>query len=63
MKNLWNDGEAEKLVADYAKKGVGRDLALTRSIRRGFSGGDPAPCAAWRRQHFRQDEGHRHRRR
>ena len=28
MKNLWNDDAAEKLVADYAKKGVGRDLAL-----------------------------------
>ena len=28
MKNLWNDGDAEKLVADYAKKGVSRDLAL-----------------------------------
>ncbi|TJU99006.1 MAG: bifunctional aldolase/short-chain dehydrogenase, partial [Mesorhizobium sp.] len=28
MKNLWNDDTAEKLVADYAKKGVGRDLAL-----------------------------------
>jgi rhamnose utilization protein RhaD (predicted bifunctional aldolase and dehydrogenase)/NAD(P)-dependent dehydrogenase (short-subunit alcohol dehydrogenase family) len=28
MKNLWNDADAEKIVADYAKKGVSRDLAL-----------------------------------
>ena len=33
MKNLWNDGEAEKLVADYAKKGVARDLALMMPMR------------------------------
>ena len=28
MKNLWNDGEAETLVAAYAAQGVERDLAL-----------------------------------
>ena len=40
MKNLWNDGEAEKLVADYAKKGVSRDLALRVYTTR-LLGGDP----------------------
>ena len=40
MKNLWNDGEAEKLVADYAKKSVGRDLALRVYTTR-LLGGEP----------------------
>ena len=40
MKNLWNDAEAEKLVGDYAKKGVGRDLALRVYTTR-LLGGDP----------------------
>ena len=40
MKNLWNDGEAEKLVADYAKKGVSRDLALRVYTTR-LLGGEP----------------------
>ncbi len=40
MKNLWNDGDAEKLVADYAKKGVSRDLALRVYTTR-LLGGDP----------------------
>ena len=40
MKNLWNDAEAEKLVEDYARKGVGRDLALRVYTTR-LLGGDP----------------------
>ena len=40
MKNLWNDGDAEKLVADYAKKGVSRDLALRVYTTR-LLGGEP----------------------
>ena len=40
MKNLWNDGEAEKLVGDYAKNGVSRDLALRVYTTR-LLGGDP----------------------
>ncbi|RVA91744.1 bifunctional aldolase/short-chain dehydrogenase, partial [Mesorhizobium sp. M7A.F.Ca.CA.004.01.1.1] len=40
MNNLWNDETAEKLVADYAKKGVGRDLALRVYTTR-LLGGEP----------------------
>ncbi|TIW50066.1 MAG: bifunctional aldolase/short-chain dehydrogenase, partial [Mesorhizobium sp.] len=40
MKNLWNDGDAEKLVADYATKGVARDLALRVYTTR-LLGGEP----------------------
>ncbi|RWN02808.1 MAG: bifunctional aldolase/short-chain dehydrogenase [Mesorhizobium sp.] len=40
MKNLWNDGDAEKLVADYAMKGVARDLALRVYTTR-LLGGEP----------------------
>ncbi|MBX3574378.1 MAG: bifunctional aldolase/short-chain dehydrogenase [Mesorhizobium sp.] len=40
MKNLWNDQEAERLVADYAAKGVGRDLALRVYTTR-LLGGEP----------------------
>ena len=40
MKNLWNDVEAEKLVEDYAGKGVSRDLALRVYTTR-LLGGDP----------------------
>ena len=40
MKNLWNDGDAEKMVADYATKGVGRDLALRVYTTR-LLGGEP----------------------
>lgn len=40
MKNLWNDAEAEKLVEAYAKKGVGRELALRVYTTR-LLGGDP----------------------
>lgn len=40
MQNLWNDSEAEKLVADYAKKGVSRDLALRVYTTR-LLGGEP----------------------
>ncbi|WP_457935629.1 bifunctional aldolase/short-chain dehydrogenase [Mesorhizobium sp. 10J20-29] len=40
MKNLWNDAEAEKLVEDYAGKGVSRDLALRVYTTR-LLGGDP----------------------
>ena len=40
MKNLWNDGEAEKLVEHYAAKGIGRDLALRVYTTR-LLGGDP----------------------
>ncbi|MDS1138448.1 bifunctional aldolase/short-chain dehydrogenase [Nitratireductor indicus] len=40
MQNLWNDSEAEKLVADYAKKGVARDLALRVYTTR-LLGGEP----------------------
>lgn len=40
MKNLWNDATAEALVADYAKKGVDRDLALRVYTTR-LLGGDP----------------------
>ncbi len=40
MKNLWNDQEAERLVAEYAAKGVGRDLALRVYTTR-LLGGEP----------------------
>ncbi|MEQ1942087.1 bifunctional aldolase/short-chain dehydrogenase [Mesorhizobium sp. VNQ89] len=40
MKNLWNDAEAEKLVEQYAPKGVGRELALRVYTTR-LLGGDP----------------------
>ncbi|TIX22739.1 class II aldolase/adducin family protein, partial [Mesorhizobium sp.] len=40
MKNLWNDDAAEKLIADYAMKGVGRDLALRVYTTR-LLGGEP----------------------
>ncbi len=28
MKSLWRDAEAEAMVGNYARQGVGRDLAL-----------------------------------
>ncbi|UCI25527.1 bifunctional aldolase/short-chain dehydrogenase [Mesorhizobium sp. B2-8-5] len=40
MQNLWNDADAEKMVADYAKKGVARDLALCVYTTR-LLGGEP----------------------
>jgi rhamnose utilization protein RhaD (predicted bifunctional aldolase and dehydrogenase)/NAD(P)-dependent dehydrogenase (short-subunit alcohol dehydrogenase family) len=40
MKNLWNDADAEKMVADYAGKGVGGDLALRVYTTR-LLGGEP----------------------
>ncbi|MBX3578609.1 MAG: bifunctional aldolase/short-chain dehydrogenase [Rhizobiaceae bacterium] len=40
MKNLWDDGKAEAMVADYAAKGVARDLALRVYTTR-LLGGDP----------------------
>ncbi|WP_309083589.1 bifunctional aldolase/short-chain dehydrogenase [Chelativorans sp.] len=40
MQNLWNDSEAEKLVNDYAAKGVSRDLALRVYTTR-LLGGEP----------------------
>lgn len=40
MKNLWNDSEAEKMVAAYAAKGIDRDLALRVYTTR-LLGGDP----------------------
>jgi rhamnose utilization protein RhaD (predicted bifunctional aldolase and dehydrogenase)/NAD(P)-dependent dehydrogenase (short-subunit alcohol dehydrogenase family) len=40
MKNLWNDAEAEAIVAGYAAKGVARDLALRVYTTR-LLGGEP----------------------
>lgn len=40
MQNLWNDAEAEALVAAYAAKGIGRDLAL-RTYTTRLLGGEP----------------------
>ncbi|MCT8998586.1 bifunctional aldolase/short-chain dehydrogenase [Chelativorans intermedius] len=40
MQNLWNDSQAEKLVGDYAAKGVSRDLALRVYTTR-LLGGEP----------------------
>ncbi|MBN9549413.1 MAG: bifunctional aldolase/short-chain dehydrogenase [Alphaproteobacteria bacterium] len=40
MKNLWNDADAEKMVADYARKGIGGDLALRVYTTR-LLGGEP----------------------
>ncbi|WP_159587346.1 bifunctional aldolase/short-chain dehydrogenase [Chelativorans xinjiangense] len=40
MQNLWNSSHAEKLVEDYAAKGVGRDLALRVYTTR-LLGGEP----------------------
>src|SRR5690606_2330499 len=40
MKTLWNDDDAARLIADYGKKGVGRDLALRVYTTR-LLGGDP----------------------
>lgn len=40
MKNLWNDAAAEALVADYAKRGIDRELALRVYTTR-LLGGDP----------------------
>jgi len=40
MKSLWNDADAENMVADYAAKGVGRELALRVYTTR-LLGGEP----------------------
>ena len=40
MHNLWNDAAAEKMVADYAGKGIARDLALRVYTTR-LLGGEP----------------------
>ncbi len=40
MKSLWNDDAADRMVADYAAKGVGRDLALRVYTTR-LLGSDP----------------------
>lgn len=40
MQNLWNDAEAEAMVAAYAQKGVNRDLAL-RTYTTRLLGGEP----------------------
>ena len=40
MKNLWNDADAEAMVATYATKGVARELALRVYTTR-LLGGDP----------------------
>lgn len=40
MKNLWNDADAEAMVAAYAPKGVNRDLAL-RTYTTRLLGGEP----------------------
>src|SRR6478609_7225140 len=40
MQSLWNDADAEKMVANYAAKGVGRDLALRVYTTR-LLGGEP----------------------
>ncbi|MEW6640408.1 MAG: bifunctional aldolase/short-chain dehydrogenase [Pseudomonadota bacterium] len=40
MENLWRDSDAEAMVAQYAKKGVSRDLALRVYTTR-LLGGDP----------------------
>lgn len=40
MLNLWNDAEAEAMVASYAAKGVSRDLAL-RTYTTRLLGGEP----------------------
>lgn len=40
MKNLWNDTTAETLIADYAKRGIDRQLALRVYTTR-LLGGDP----------------------
>ncbi len=40
MKNLWNDADADAMVASYAAKGVERDLALRVYTTR-LLGGDP----------------------
>jgi len=40
MENLWRDSDAEAIVAQYAKKGVSRDLALRVYTTR-LLGGDP----------------------
>ena len=40
MKNLWRDSDAETMVAQYADKGISRDLAL-RTYSTRLLGGDP----------------------
>lgn len=40
MKSLWNDAEAEKMVADYGARSVSRDIALRVYTTR-LLGGDP----------------------
>ena len=40
MENLWGDDEAEKVVAEYAAKGIHRDLAL-RTYTTRLLGGEP----------------------
>ena len=62
MKNLWNDGEAEKLVEHYAAKGVGRDLALRVYTTR-LLGGDPRLVLHGGGNTSVQDQGDRPRRR
>ena len=41
MKSLWNDADAEKMVAHYAAQGVNRDVARRVYTTR-LLGGDPA---------------------
>ena len=62
MKNLWNDGDAEEMVADYAKKGVSRDLALRVYTTR-LLGGEPRLVLHGGGNTSVQDQGHRSRRR
>ncbi len=40
MENLWRDDEAEQVVAEYAAKGINRDLAL-RTYTTRLLGGEP----------------------
>src|SRR5579875_3293316 len=40
MRSLWSEAEAERMVAHYAGRGVGRDLALRVYTAR-LLGGDP----------------------
>ena len=62
MKNLWNDADAEAMVAAYAATGR-RPRPRAARLHDAPARRRAAAGAAWRRQHLRQDQRHRPRRR
>ena len=56
MKSAWVERDAKAAVDHYGKAGVGADLAL-RIYSTRLLGRDAKTGAAWRRQHFGEDQG------